>query len=231
MMTDGPNIVTNGLVFYVDAGDTTSFRRGNDTTWRDLTTNGVNGAINATTFTTLSQGSFNFNGTSSYINFGTGLSQAGSFTISTWARRTGTQGGVICGRSESAPNYKQNYLLSFNSGTTTIMFSQSENGYKNVTSTLVAANNVWYEITGVYDTTINKMSLYIDGVYENSNYIILTTDPPIGGSQYFLVGASDGTSPANFLRGDVSDIKLYNRPLLDEEIYFNYRVQKTRFGK
>lgn len=234
-MTDGPNIVTNGLVFYVDASDTTSFRRGNDTTWRDLTTNGVNGTITGATFSTEVRGCFSFNSlTQNYINFGTGLDQVGSFTISCWAKRNGTQGGtygVICGRSGASPTFSRNYLLTFGSPTANMKFTQSSDNNKTVTSTTVAANNTWYDIAGVYDTTTNKMSIYIDGILENFTYISLTTDPPTGGSQYFQIGTSDGLNRTNWLDGSVSCVKLYNRNLSDEEIYFNYRVQKTRFRK
>ena len=52
-------IVTNGLVLYVDARNSTSYP-GNGNTWFDLSGQGYNGSINGATFN--NSGWFNFDG-------------------------------------------------------------------------------------------------------------------------------------------------------------------------
>lgn len=229
----GPKIVTSGLVFAVDAANRNSYVSGSGTTWTDLSGNNNNGTLtNRPSFSATNGGNFDFNGTTQYVNCGSGLDQASSFSISVWAKRNGIQGGpnnvgLICSRSGTAPNYKQNYQLGILS-TNYMIFNSSSDSYKILSSLTQALNNTWYEITGTYDTSNNTMRIYINGLFENST--TLTVDPPTDGSQLFLIGASDGSVPGNYFKGSVANVKIYNRLLSDSEVLQNYNAAKARFG-
>jgi hypothetical protein len=227
-----PSIVTNGLVLALDVANIKSYFSGSSN-FNDISGNANNGTFpNGIGFNSLNGGNLTFNGTSQYVNCGTGLSQAGSFSISCWLKRTGIQpsnGGVICGRSAGPSGYEQNYLLSVSaSASPVIVFSQSSDTYKSIKATTILTNNSWYYTTGTYNTNTNTLSVYVNTVLESTGALV--TDPPTTGPQYFLVGASDGTSPANWFTGSVSIITVYNRVLSQSEIQQNYNATKARFG-
>jgi hypothetical protein len=69
-MFTGPNIVTDGLVLYLDAANQKSYP-GTGTTWNDLSGNGNNGTlVNGPTFNSDNNGSIVFDGVDDYVNFG-----------------------------------------------------------------------------------------------------------------------------------------------------------------
>ena len=69
-LSHSPRIVTDGLVFCVDAGDKMSYP-GAGTTWTDLSKNRNNGTLtNGPTFDSANGGSIVFDGTDDYVNFG-----------------------------------------------------------------------------------------------------------------------------------------------------------------
>jgi hypothetical protein len=82
-----PNIVTDGLVMYLDAANTKSYP-GSGTTWNDLSGNSNNGTlINGPTFNP--NGGIDFDGTDDYINFGnpTELNFTGNMSHEVWFTR------------------------------------------------------------------------------------------------------------------------------------------------
>jgi len=66
-----PPIVANGLVFNVDAGDSTSYP-GTGTTWTDLSGNGNNGTLinGGPAFNSADGGNLIFDGVNDYVSFG-----------------------------------------------------------------------------------------------------------------------------------------------------------------
>ena len=61
-------IVTDGLVFYVDAGNSNSYP-GSGTTWTDLAGSNDGTLTNGPTFDSGNGGSIVFDGTDDYVNF------------------------------------------------------------------------------------------------------------------------------------------------------------------
>ena len=63
-----PNIITDGLVLYLDAANTKSYP-GSGTTWRDLSKSQLNGTLtNGPTFNSANGGSIVFDGTNDYVD-------------------------------------------------------------------------------------------------------------------------------------------------------------------
>jgi hypothetical protein len=64
----GPNIVSDGLVLYLDAGSPNSYRPDFGTTWKDMSGNNYSGSlINGSTYSTASGGSIVFDGVDDYM--------------------------------------------------------------------------------------------------------------------------------------------------------------------
>jgi hypothetical protein len=78
------NIVTDGLVFYVDAANPSSYISG-DTTTNDLILDNNGTLTNGVGFSTENNGSWTFDGTDDYVNIGTTLGNSfTSITVSAW---------------------------------------------------------------------------------------------------------------------------------------------------
>jgi len=80
-------IVTDGLVFAIDAANYESYTSGS-TTWSDLSGNGNNGTLtNGPTFDSGNGGSIVFDGTNDYVDYGTSLGNGWSeITVQTWTK-------------------------------------------------------------------------------------------------------------------------------------------------
>jgi hypothetical protein len=229
------NIVTNGLVMYLDAGSRMSYTSGS-TTWRDLSGNtAISGTlINSPIFDSTTQGSIIFNGTNQYINCGTELSQSGDWSISTFVKLSVTSSTrVIMARSAGSPSFQQNYALAYGGYTgnngTKFAVGTSADSYKAAIGVTTVQTGSWYHVVGTYNSTSKILSLYVNGTLDGTT--TGTTLPPTTGSQFVQVGCSDGTStPANFWSGSIAQVSIYNRALSAQEIAQNYNATKTRFG-
>ena len=85
-------IVTDGLVFYVDAGNSKSYP-GSGTTWTDLI-GGNKGSLtnmDATNHSSTNGGIFTFDGGDEYVDYGDVINiGTNDFTISVWVRLSST---------------------------------------------------------------------------------------------------------------------------------------------
>ena len=91
----GPNIVTDNLIFAVDAGSTRSYPS-SGTTWKNLGSSGSDVALtNGPTFNAANGGYFEFDGTDDYAySNSTSFDITGNVTINSWIRHDGT-GNVV----------------------------------------------------------------------------------------------------------------------------------------
>ena len=101
-------IPLNGLIMYLDAGNSTSYG-GTGTTWTDVSLIGgsTGTLVNAPTYTTTAGGEFTFNGTSQSATVSMNRTIS-SVTWIAWIKRNGTQvsgAGIFFNRGGVAPQY------------------------------------------------------------------------------------------------------------------------------
>ena len=92
------NIVKNGLVLNLDAGNRRSFVNGN-TNWYDLSGNGKTGTLNGALFNISNGGSIVFDGVDDLVSVGS-LSQINSTTSLTlcyWAKKFSSTSDMVIG--------------------------------------------------------------------------------------------------------------------------------------
>jgi hypothetical protein len=231
------NIVTNGLVFYTDAGNLASYANPATTTY-SLTGSFVGSLVNGTGYSSAYGGIFNLDGTNDYIQvpydnywnsnvFGT----ATNFTISCWAK----------------PNLFKNWdtLISkcdfdnvggwYSGGEGASIWTNAD-GFQGVFSSGVAGNpggsvlvisyttsntQKWYNVCFTGDGT--TLRFYIDGVEVGSGLISDRTYPV----SVTATGPSFGKR-ANF-NGQMTDMMLYTRALSPQEIQQNFSTQSSKF--
>jgi hypothetical protein len=221
------SIVTDGLVFYVDAGNEDSYP-GSGTTLTDLK-GGVSGSLaNSPSFTSNNGGGIACDGTDDEIQLGTiGDTIPASFTWSFWAN-TGTFSGgtsndtawLATTRSDSG-NGIWMYLKSSTAHFTVGAIS----GYSQSVS---LSNNTVYNVCFVVDS--GTLKIYVDGSLNGSTFITTTRTQTndVYYSGVFL--NSDGSVRAGSHSDTTYHTFLYHdKALSADEITQNYNALKNRF--
>ena len=90
MFAYSPKIITNGLVLYLDAGNSLSYP-GSGTIWTDLSRSQVSGSLlNGPTYNSANNGSIVFDGSNDYVDCGnnSSLNAPDEITLSAWINGT-----------------------------------------------------------------------------------------------------------------------------------------------
>lgn len=228
-LNGGPNIITDGLVLYLDAGNTLSYTSGS-TVWNDLSRSMLSGSlINGPTFNTGSGGSIVFDGVDDYVSVPkqTAFVNASQFTLMAWMKRRTPSSKMICYQGADAGNDVSFEL--WNDGFAYFEVGNSGNTYANIANT----STDWQYLTMVFDGTqtgnSNRLKCYINGSLLNVGYsgTIPSTSGP--SNSVFSIGNSQGIG-GNFSDGNIAQVSIYNRALTASEVLQNYNATKGRFG-
>jgi hypothetical protein len=214
----GPDIIKDGLVLCLDAGNRNSYNSGSNT-WFDLSINGNNGTLtNGPTFSSANGGSIVFDGTNDQINCGNALSlQITIGTISAWFNATNANSGyngIITKRHAWSLFVQDNVLMTFDWGSGAVPRSTG----------ITVGNGLWNHAAMSFNTNIdNGAIVYLNGV------AVLTTRI-IHYNHAYGVRIGESSDANQFLTGNVACASVYNRRLSATEIQQNYNANKGRFG-
>jgi hypothetical protein len=216
-----PLVVTDGLVMYLDAGNTKSYP-GAGTAWTDISRTNNNGILtNGPTFNSVNGGSIVFDGVDDYVNIPNvyDFSISNAVTVEIWAKSTPTlwndYGFLVSKRDQ--------FIIHPNSGTKDVNFYvNTANGWESTGVTLTSIT-VFTCYTLTYSTGV--ISAYINASLRNSASVGATLTSDTGAT---TIGKDDFIS--RYFYGSVALTRLYNRALSQAEITQNYNATKTRFG-
>lgn len=221
----GSNIVTNGLVLYLDAANNRSYNTVSNN-WVDLSVSGVNSTLtNGFTFSYENVGNILFDG-SGYGSMGS-IDISNVFTVNSWAKLNNPSGSTFSIVFASSANQYDNFL-GFKSaspfkGILYVTESANVNNYQLLTDSLEL--NKWYYLTFIVN--ISYIAVYVNGLLSNSD-----TVPFVIGSwssNLMTIGVRSNLTQY-FLNGGISNLQIYNRVLTGDEIKQNFNVTKSRFG-
>ena len=215
--TGASPIVTDGLVFAVDAANYESYS-GSGTTWKNLAGSN-NGTLSGTTHGPANGGVFVFDGTDDIIQFSNEIINPNSdFTFESWIRPSDV---TLTGTIVSDKDNMGSLQIRFWESGATIQIVDSYQANVGAFTNFTAINNTWYNVTVVRSS--NTYSLYIDGVYKSNftNSNVYSRGPKTIGANYNIT--------EEFM-GDISIVKFYDRVLSSTEITQNYNALKSRFG-
>ena len=235
-------IVSNGLVLNLDAGNSQSLLFNETTTatnaiWRDLSGNGKH-AQTSGTFDTRSctapvyspyQGGYmNFNGStdcfwSPYI----GYQMEKSFTVETWFKLNGTTfntGASIISQNYSGKNI--NFVLGDMLGNNTLTVAFYEGTWRQCATGFKPTNGVWNHIVGTYDGI--NMIVYVNGARFCTTAFTggLSTNVSFDGT--FIGRRHDGGS-TYYANGSIATARVYRIPLTETQVVQNFNATKVRF--
>jgi hypothetical protein len=236
-----PNIVTDGLVLYLDAANTRSYVSGS-TSWNDLTGNNLNGnLVNGPTFSNTNNGYIRCDGSDDYIEvLDNSLLDFGSnnFTVEYWFRKLSTSVGVgndnVWGVNKwnigSSPATNE-WTLTIG-GTNVDSYSFSVGVGTTLYSTDLSVDklsiNFWYQLVGIRNGS--SLQTYLNGELKQDV-------SPSGFSSSSVINnvgrnlrINNSAVNAFYTRADNSIVRIYNRSLSETEIRQNYNTTKNRFG-
>lgn len=224
----GPqNIVTNGLVLYLDAANRESYSSGS-TTWRDLSGNNNNGTlINGVGFSNDNAGSMVFDGSNDYVNF-FAPNLGTTTTVEMWCNIGAGYTGkmffgwlrydVWCGSGH----------LGYNTGGSDVY------GISSTTVSNLGLVNNWkhyiFEMRSDVSYTNNK--IYINTSLQSLSQQLNSQN---SGNRNFNSGEGRIAIWRNdlnnyFMPMNCAAFKVYNRALTAQEILQNYNSTKARYG-
>ena len=239
----GPNIVRDGLVFYLDAANTKSYV-GGGTTWTDLSGNGFNAFLqNSPTHTFNDQGYFTFNGTNQYTTQN-GLPSVNvrldSYTMELWFKFITLPTGQIGSSGIGGPIYGDRYgdyyqLFAYGavSGESNLGVCYDDSRYNNThrTNATISAGE-WVQFVQIGTpagggSSRGKFTYYINGVLDTA----ATLSSDINGYIFptSFQTAHDTRYTNNYSNLAMSIIRRYNRELSAGEVAKNFNSQRTRF--
>jgi len=217
--SNGPRIVNDGLVLYLDAGNSKSYP-GSGSTWTDLSGRNNNGTIeNSPTYNIANKGAFTFNGTTQRVNCGNSSSlQITSGSIAAWFNADSNNSnfrGIIAKQNAWGLFVANNVLVTYDWGAPA---TRSTN--------ITVGNNTWnYVVMTFTETTGTPSNNAI--IYLNGNPVLTTTIKHSNHSVVVYVGEANSNQ---YFSGKISNASIYNRVLSSSEILQNYNAFKGRFN-
>jgi hypothetical protein len=151
-----------------------------------------------------------FNGTTSALTAPAPIHTNTSFSVAAWVRPTGTSCTTNAVSQDGV--HTSGFYLGCFQGKFTFDVISADSSTTVTTRTLSTANapmNVWTSIAGVYDRSAGKISLYVNGVLQQTATQATTlwdaTGPlAIGRDRYVDV-------PTAWWAGDISDVRVWDR--------------------
>ena len=221
-----PKIVTDGLVFAVDAANKKSYP-GSGTTWTDLAGSNNGTLTNGPTFNSGNGGNIVFDGSDDYVALTTlNPTSNNAFTYSLWVRPTSNSSdGSLIGNwttpnpfltyydvGGTYPNYRSLVRMTDNSSAATSVNTNN------------ATLNQWSYVTTSFNST--SLKLYVDGSLVET---VSSGLDPLSSTGGCAIGAEDSAGGRHF-SGNIATCDLYDRVLTASEVLQNYNALKGRFG-
>ena len=160
-------------------------------------------------------GALNFNGTSNYVDCGSGASNYDNITVSAWMK-TSTAGVLVSNRYNS---YSYGTWYTLTSTGIELGGNSSGSGYVNVTfNTPTTLNGLWHHIVYTKDGT--NHAIYVDGSLDQS----FTSNADISWIQPLFIGKRwTKSTSVGWFNGIIDDVRIYNWALNAEEVALLYQ--------
>ena len=216
----GPNIVTDGLVFAVDAGSTRSYP-GSGTTVTSLIGSNTGTLTNGVGFSTDNGGTWDFDGTDDYINITDYTShQSTTGTMAAWVKPDSTSGNTYAFGAGGTGTYGATRALRILNGIWGVVGYGSSN-QDWMTGVSVTTN--WQHVgIGWSGTTYY---FYINGVRTSATRTGLVTPT----SSTLRIG-NPPFNTSEEINGKIAALMCYSNALTEAQMLQNYNAQKSRFG-
>lgn len=229
---NGPRIVTDGLVLYLNAGSKRSYPEAG-ATWADLSSSKLSATLVGSYSFVDGAISFTSNGYARVLHNSI-YKPTAAITFGAWAYKsdwTSTTDSRIISTTENGGWHMGLNQGSFIPSGNTGLLAHLGGTYR---STYVASSTLlvgWNYLIGTFDG--QYLRFYLNGVnvstYDNTS----TTTVTYAVDNAMQIGAEAGpaTTPGGqYFNNPISMVKIYNRALSAEEVLQNYNAIKKRYG-
>jgi hypothetical protein len=228
-------IVTNGLVFAVDAGNLVSYESGSTTTY-SLTGSASGSLINGVGYLPNNGGTWAFDGTDDRISISpdSNLNFLGTlpYSIEVWGNleATGSGARMMVSRENSIGVGRDGYnILLTNMNSSTVTFSAerfASNVQLGINTSLATSSvlNRWAHYVVTYDGQFYR--LFFNGTIVATSSLITSS---ITNTISTVSIANRGTGLGNFINMKIAIANIYNTSLSPSQVLQNFNAQKNRF--
>ena len=215
-------ISSDGLALHLDAGNLASYM-GTGQAWKDLSGNSTDATLSNVTYNAAG-GYFEFNGTTSYVNFSANIGTPSVVTVEMWVK-TISFGGMYFG-FDVYDVWTSNSNLGFNTAT------GDQYGMTSSQLTALGILNKWKHLVFVMNqgTTVGN-KIYVNGVNQILSLSSATVSAPNALFNSGLGRISSWRLNLSYLMNmHLGKFRIYKRELTQQEISDNFDAEKSRFG-
>jgi len=223
--------ITSNLVLHYDPYQKPSYA-GSGATVYDLTSNGLNGTLSNTTYTSPY---FTYNGSSSQISIAdNALLEPGSgdWTMEVWVNQEVAGNDVVLGKFNNTGRTQD---VSYSIRTTgSTFYGQFSSGSGSGATLFVNSTNytgtinTWYQIVYVFtNVAANTLQTFVNGssigtVSHSLSGILNSTNP-------LYIGSYNGGEYSQWFHGKIGIVRIYNKSLTSTEVLNNYNADKWKY--
>lgn len=166
-----------------------------------------------------------FDGVDDYVEYPTNIEfNNGDFTVSGWFKREGTAGGsednftIFSQRVDAAGNGNPAVVLygRAGGGVAGVQVRDNVGAVVQVFGTTTISNDTWYHVA--VTKTASEVKIYVNGVLESTGTHSLTGDFDAGATHRYIGKHSYSGADRSFSNGQIDDVRVYSRALLDEDV-------------
>ena len=237
-LAHSPSIITDNIVFCLDAANTKSYP-GSGTTWTDMGSKGIDGTLtNGPTFDSGNIGTISFDGSNDVVDLNSTLSSIASHNLpASWESwvyfNTSNNNQVIIGNGfhTGGVHFRTTGTSHSPANRIRFLYFQSGSHGTGVDSAVLTAG--WYQFVATYNgsgLSHSNFGLYINGVAAT------VTDPTFGSpssipqTKNFGIGAIPDESGQHYWNGKIAIVRVYSKLLSATEVKQNFEAHKGRFG-
>ena len=226
----GPNIVTDGLVYAIDAGSTRSYP-GSGTAATSLVGSISNTLNNGVGFSTDNGGTWTFDGTDDKITIANSstMQPTSALTMEAWVRLDTMPSSWYSvfqspesNSGHTSPFFDWAIYINYTGGLHTRINGVTD-GLSNGTTTKVQ-NNTWSQLVITWNGSL--ISYYLSGVLIQTKSLSATISYTNNTDK--LIGTNASGSEA--FDGKIPIVRFYTRAITAAEALQNFNAQKSRFG-
>lgn len=158
---------------------------------------------------------------SSYVTVphSSSLNITGSFTIEAWVcpvNAMSPANQIILEKRNGT--FSNGYTLYLSSGRVAIR----TNATTRLVGNIVISNNVWTHISGVYNSSSNQYSVYVNGMLDST--VVVSNSSPVANSDSVRIGKGNVNSPFD---GLLDEVRIWSKPLTGTNVS---RFSRTTLG-
>lgn len=212
-------IVRDGLVFYLDAGATSSYPKSGNS-WYDLSQSKMTTVLyESPSFNTENGGTLSFNGSSQYGNIPSNASipSSGAVSVSAWIYNTKTSG--------NSPWFKKGTTDGYGLYTNNSVIYVITYGVVNWNTGITLSANAWNNVVFTYNPTGTIQKIYV-----NNSTTAQTTASYLSASGTCNIAVNDTGAESGYFGGRIGHVTVYNKTLSSEEVSQNFQALRYRYG-